>query len=106
MERAGLGDERGVERMMPRFLARLVADVGGYFWLPCPACGKHFGGQEWHRANGHADSIPDPNRETGYSLGICPDCTAAGRGCAAHAAASGLPWHGCDPEHDALAARS
>ena len=30
----------------PRWLAKLQADVGGYFWLPCPICGENFGGQE------------------------------------------------------------
>lgn len=30
----------------PRFLAHLRAVLGGYFWLPCPICGKHFAGFE------------------------------------------------------------
>jgi len=30
----------------PRFLARLCAFLGGYFWLPCPICGKYFAGFE------------------------------------------------------------
>ena len=33
---------------MPRieFLERLKAWRGGYFWLPCPNCGRMFGGHE------------------------------------------------------------
>lgn len=30
----------------PRFLARFLAWFGGYFWLPCPACGEYFAGFE------------------------------------------------------------
>ena len=29
-----------------RWWAKLRADVGGYFWMPCPCCGQMFGGQE------------------------------------------------------------
>lgn len=25
----------------------LRARAGGYFWLPCPRCGRMFGGNEW-----------------------------------------------------------
>lgn len=31
-----------------RWLHHLWADLFGYFWLPCPVCGKHFGGHEQH----------------------------------------------------------
>ncbi len=31
---------------MARFIACLRAHLGGYFWLPCPNCGKMFGGHE------------------------------------------------------------
>lgn len=31
---------------LPRWLAQMRADFFGYFWLPCPACGRHFGGFE------------------------------------------------------------
>jgi len=30
----------------PRFLNAIVALLGGYFWLPCPICGKNFAGYE------------------------------------------------------------
>ena len=29
-----------------RAMHRLWAWLFGYFWLPCPVCGKHFGGHE------------------------------------------------------------
>jgi hypothetical protein len=32
--------------MMPRFLAKLYANLHGYFWLPCRVCGENFGGFE------------------------------------------------------------
>jgi hypothetical protein len=31
---------------MFRLFSRLYAFWGGYFWLPCPVCGEHFGGHE------------------------------------------------------------
>lgn len=31
---------------MSRFLNKIYAKAFGYFWLPCPVCGKHFGGHE------------------------------------------------------------
>ncbi len=30
----------------PRWLARLLAWMLGYFWLPCPSCGQMFAGFE------------------------------------------------------------
>ena len=27
-------------------IEKLKASLGGYFWLPCPMCGKMFGGHE------------------------------------------------------------
>ncbi|AGH31819.1 hypothetical protein SLPG_00025 [Salicola phage CGphi29] len=26
---------------------KFKADSGGYFWMPCPVCGRYFGGHEW-----------------------------------------------------------
>ena len=31
-----------------RWFHWLYAHIGGYFWLPCPVCGKMFGGHESH----------------------------------------------------------
>jgi len=79
----------------PRFIARAIADRGGYFWLPCPLCGRKFGGQEWRMVDGHMDTIPTPSRGEGASQGICPTCTRSGKGCTAWAE-SGVIHHFCD----------
>lgn len=31
---------------MPRWLHRVYAFLFGYFWVPCPICGRMFGGHE------------------------------------------------------------
>lgn len=31
---------------MMRLAHKLYANLFGYFWLPCPVCGEHFGGHE------------------------------------------------------------
>ena len=31
---------------LPRWAHRLYAWTFGYFWKPCPICGKYFGGHE------------------------------------------------------------
>lgn len=56
------------------------ATTRGYFWLPCPLCGREFGGHEWRAADGLVASIPTPGGEPGEGTGICPRCTAAGLG--------------------------
>ncbi len=33
-------------RRAPAWWRRLRAWAGGWFWLPCPRCGKHFAGYE------------------------------------------------------------
>lgn len=58
--------------MKHRFVNRLRAFITGYFWLPCPHCGKKFGGHEWRDIGGHYSSVGN--------TGICPDCTKAGVG--------------------------
>lgn len=91
---------------MSRAGARLVAKTLGYFWLPCPLCGEEFGGHEWRNILGHYSSIPCPDRGADYGVGICPDCTAAGKGCAAQATREG-GWitHDCEPTRRALIER-
>ena len=54
----------------PRWWAHLRADVGGYFWLPCDACGRYSGGQEW-KQNGYA-TYHDPEMGPGRGNGFCP----------------------------------
>lgn len=66
----------------PRFLHQWYAALARYFWLPCPLCGNEFGGHEWESIDGKSCSIPDPKAPPGSTMrvGICPDCTRAGRG--------------------------
>ena len=53
-------------RLRWRWLNCLYAFVWGYFWLPCPLCGRKFGGHE------RGGSL-----YCGYgtSVGVCPDCS-------------------------------
>lgn len=78
---------------MIRLLHRLYATLGGYFWLPCPLCGREFGGHEWREVGGHLSDIPD-EVVVGFAGGtaICPRCTAAGAGCRAWAANAVTPY--------------
>jgi hypothetical protein len=46
----------------------------GYFWIPCPVCGRPFGGHEL------GDIVPDPASGPGRGKGICPACAAAMNG--------------------------
>ncbi len=43
-----------------RWINWLIALLGGYFWLPCPLCGKKFGGHE------NSGTLM-----TSYSRGVC-----------------------------------
>ena len=64
-----------------RRLHRIYAGLFGYFWLPCPTCGREFGGHDWRIRAGKPSSIPAPDGGDRH-VGICPDCTRAGRGIA------------------------
>lgn len=88
-----------------RALNRCYAAMFGYFWLPCPACGRAFGGHEWRPRRGHVDSIPDVERGPGASRGICPDCVQTGVGCEQHALLRGLVLHDCTASHQGLKKR-
>lgn len=33
-------------RQWPRWIEKCRANMGGYFWLPCPVCGEMFSGRE------------------------------------------------------------
>lgn len=63
-----------------RTVHEVFARTLGYFWLPCPLCGTSFGGHEWRDIDAKPSTIPDPESGPGYSKGICPACTRAGRG--------------------------
>lgn len=43
----------------------------GFFWMPCPLCGRCFGG---HESGG---AIPDPLSGPGRGISICAPCTRA-----------------------------
>jgi len=55
----------------PRFLHRAYALLRGYFWLPCPMCGKKFGGHEWRTVNASIPIMGSP----GKGRGICQRCS-------------------------------
>lgn len=42
-----------------------IASWGGYFWLPCPICGEHFGG---HEISGSLMTSWDSG------VGVCKNC--------------------------------
>ena len=56
----------GDQRAQPRWLEKVKADTGGYFWLPCPLCGENFGGHEWA-----GTLMTTPTNGTG----VCANCT-------------------------------
>lgn len=64
--------------MMPRWVHRLYAAALGFFWLPCPVCGRMFGGHEWRDRDGLPSCIPTGVQ--GVGRGICPSCTRNGYG--------------------------
>ena len=53
----------------PRWMHRLWAYLLGYFWAPCPVCGREFGGHEW-------DGQGIPKRTEPYiKRAVCsPEC--------------------------------
>jgi hypothetical protein len=79
-----------------RHKAARFAKMNGYFWLPCPTCGRYFSGNEWLIADWSARvitsnahqvcSIPTKGGGEGHGTGICPHCTKAGVGLRAWAA--------------------
>lgn len=62
-----------------RIKARAYARHNGYFWLPCPLCGEHFGGHEWLRDTAALSATINTDTP-GIFQGICPKCTLAGKG--------------------------
>jgi hypothetical protein len=60
---------------------RHLAELNGYFWIPCPVCGENFAGYEWMSdpADVFERSVPVPD-EPGHSRGICPVCVVEGFG--------------------------
>lgn len=78
------GTTMGLGKFVPykwRWFHRWWAAFFGYFWIPCPVCGKPFGGHEWRVINGLSSSVWIPDETGDYTMrGICPKCTAAGHG--------------------------
>lgn len=56
--------------MSYRIFNKIKAKMLGYFWLPCPLCGRYFGGHEWKDGNEYLLMDTDGNGGTG----ICSDC--------------------------------
>ena len=49
-------------------------------WMPCPLCGRMYGGHEARDIDGKPSSIPEPNGLFGAGLLICPAFARAGLG--------------------------
>jgi hypothetical protein len=47
------------------------AKKNGYFWLPCPVCGEHFGGHEWKYSIWGSDWGGTPNPGWGVCSRRC-----------------------------------
>lgn len=60
--------KRKDKRRKPRWLQHLIANLLGYFWLPCPICGENFGGHEWTSGSVLRKS---PTK----TVGVCDNCT-------------------------------
>jgi hypothetical protein len=60
---------------LPRWVHRLYAAAGGWFWLPCPACGEHFGG---HEAGNCSRGTRTVCRRCSASLRCCGGVTVNG----------------------------
>lgn len=43
--------------MIPRSWHHAWADLNGYFWKPCPRCGRMFGGHEWKGTDYYAKGM-------------------------------------------------
>ena len=63
--------------VFPRWYHAVRAFLSGYFWLPCPICGKNFGGHEWRVGDGsdiwsgsEAEGMAAPSG----GEGVCPRC--------------------------------
>lgn len=54
--------------MIPRLLHKAYAMLNGYFWLPCPRCGRMFGGHE-------TSPFSDTELVDGRSMIVCPKCS-------------------------------
>lgn len=63
--------------MIPRWVHRLYAWVCGFYWLPCPLCGQHFGGHEWHDGDSlvlHSTHCDTCGSGFLHAQGVCHAC--------------------------------
>lgn len=58
--------------MLPRIIHQAYAAVVGYFWIPCPRCGRMFGGHEQHGGTNYYDAFDSPRGR--YGAICCKDC--------------------------------
>ncbi len=54
--------------MTPRWVDRLYAAAFGFFWLPCPVCGRMFGG---HEVTIECEALVSDDGKTAQV--VCPD---------------------------------
>lgn len=69
----GIPSEK-LARLVPtrfRRFHRAYATLCGFFWLPCPLCGREFGGHQFGK------SVPDPMNPPFGGVGVCPPCSRA-----------------------------
>ena len=62
----------------PRFLARFLAWLGGYFWLPCPLCNQPFAGFETDPGHGSV-VVKEADGEHMYCVCARQACAAEGQ---------------------------
>lgn len=58
-------------RRWPRWVNRAWAFMDAYFWIPCPLCGRSFGGHEWAKRDGHPVCV---RAAEGNGKGVCWRC--------------------------------
>ena len=59
-------------RLVPYRLRRFhhaYAAKHGFYWRPCPQCGREYGGHEAGK------NVPDPSRGPGCGMAICSKCS-------------------------------
>jgi len=62
----------------PRWLARLMALMGGYFWIQCPVCREHFAGFEAPPAGHNVNNRVENGEYVSEITCSKPECMAEG----------------------------
>jgi hypothetical protein len=60
---------------MIRLLNKIYANLFGYYWIPCPLCGKEMGG---HENNINVYKSEDIGKASMAGKSICKDCAKTG----------------------------